>query len=87
MELVLTFSSTRGSIQAERLLLDGGVDARAMPLPSSIRAGCGIALRIAPEAFSAAERLLAPAVPVEGVYARAVVDGVAIYTPYERWTP
>lgn len=47
MSYILTFASTHGSILAEKTLLQAGYSVGVMPLPSGIKAGCGIALRVA----------------------------------------
>lgn len=46
MSYILTFANTHASIFAEKALLQAGYPVRVMPLPSSIKAGCGIALRV-----------------------------------------
>lgn len=43
---ILTFPSTHMAIYAEKALLQAGFSVGVMPLPSSIKAGCGIALRV-----------------------------------------
>lgn len=72
MELVLTFVNTSHSVKAEQALLAGGVETVVMPLPSAIRAGCGLCLQISSGNLARADALLAQAeVPVEGRYFRA----------------
>lgn len=46
MSYILTFASTHASIFAEKALLQAGYRVGVMPLPSSIKAGCGLALRV-----------------------------------------
>lgn len=71
MELVLTFAKTNYSIQGEQLLLDAGIPVKVMPLPSSIKAGCGLCLRIQPERWEEVRGILeGHHVPVEGVFER-----------------
>lgn len=43
---ILTFPNTHMAIYAEKVLLKAGFSVGVMPLPSSIKAGCGIALRV-----------------------------------------
>jgi len=43
---ILTFANTHAAIFAEKALLQAGYPVGVMPLPSSIKAGCGIALRV-----------------------------------------
>ena len=46
MEYILSFRNTDSAIRAERCLLGHGVDVGVLPLPSQIKAGCGICLRV-----------------------------------------
>ena len=46
MAYILTFANTHAAIFAEKALLQAGYPVGVMPLPSSIKAGCGIALRV-----------------------------------------
>ncbi len=46
--LIVTFSSTRDAIMAERTCLQNGLACQAIPLPREISAECGIALQINP---------------------------------------
>lgn len=47
MFYIITFPNTHMAILAEKSLLQGGFSVGVMPVPSSIKAGCGIALRVA----------------------------------------
>lgn len=47
MRYILTFANTHAAIFAEKALLQAGYSVGVMPLPSGIKAGCGIALRVA----------------------------------------
>ncbi|MDR3542119.1 MAG: DUF3343 domain-containing protein [Desulfosporosinus sp.] len=44
---ILTFTNTHAAIFAEKTLLQAEYSVGVMPLPSGIKAGCGIALRVA----------------------------------------
>lgn len=46
MSYILTFAGTHAAIFAEKALLQAGHAVGVMPLPSGIKAGCGIALRV-----------------------------------------
>lgn len=46
MAYILTFANTHAAIFAEKALLQAGYPAGVMPVPSGIKAGCGIALRV-----------------------------------------
>ena len=46
MEYIITFNTTNMAIKAERTLLEQKIDVSVMPLPSAIRAGCGISLKV-----------------------------------------
>ncbi|MCL2862363.1 MAG: DUF3343 domain-containing protein [Firmicutes bacterium] len=52
MEYILTFDSTNMAIKAERSLLEINQKVSVMPLPSQIKAGCGISLRIKNEGIT-----------------------------------
>jgi len=43
---ILTFANTHEAIFAEKALLQAGYQVGVMPIPSGIKAGCGIALRV-----------------------------------------
>lgn len=58
MEYVITFKNTNHAIKGERLLLDDNVKVNVMPLPSQIRAGCGICLRVSENDIPEAEQFL-----------------------------
>ncbi|KLU64515.1 hypothetical protein DEAC_c34580 [Desulfosporosinus acididurans] len=46
MSYILTFANTHAAIFAEKAFLQAGYSVGVMPLPSGIKAGCGIALRV-----------------------------------------
>lgn len=46
-EVIITFPNTHNAIAAERTLLKQHFAVKVMPLPASIKAGCGICLRVA----------------------------------------
>lgn len=58
-EIVITFDATTEAIRAEKLLVQAGLCPLVMPLPSQIKAGCGLCLRVRPEALQAARDALA----------------------------
>ena len=85
MEHILTFGSTSHSIRAEQLLLAAGLSVSVMPLPSAIRAGCGLCLRVAAAALPSARVALdAAGVPIEHIYLREPSGSGSIYTPYSE---
>jgi len=47
-EHIIVFYSTNVAIKAEQCLLKQGIKVSVMPLPSQIKAGCGICLRVSP---------------------------------------
>lgn len=57
-EIIFTFSSTHTVIAAESALLKEGVPVKVRPLPSAIRAGCGLTLCVSLEEFSRARSVL-----------------------------
>jgi len=52
MEYVIVFQNTNHAIKSETLLLDACIPAKVMPLPSQIREGCGICLRLEKESLT-----------------------------------
>ena len=58
MEMIYTFNSTHAAISAERLLSNEKIPIKVMPVPSSIKAGCGLCLRIPPDLCNETEQLL-----------------------------
>jgi len=59
MEYLIVFKNTNHAIKAENTLLKGGVAAGVTPLPTQIRAGCGISLRVNGDRLKEALGLLA----------------------------
>ncbi len=81
MDYVFTFDSTHHAIRAEGLLLSRGVDARVMPLPSAIRAGCGLCLRVSTaEAGRAMGLLTSGGIALGDIYESENVTGSCKYT-------
>jgi len=60
-EFVIAFNSTNIAIKAESSLLEHGIHVTVMPLPSQIKAGCGICLRARFDNLSPALDVLAEA--------------------------
>lgn len=61
MEYLVSFARTNDAIRGEGLLLQAGLSVRVMPLPSRIKAGCGLSFRIRPHEFQEAVRILTEA--------------------------
>ena len=71
MEYILTFETTNHAILAEHCLVAQGIAVRIMPLPGSVRAGCGICLRLAPVTLQDAEKALQQEqIPYGAIYQR-----------------
>ena len=65
-------------------MLDANIPVKVMNIPSSIKAGCGISLRLAPPDFArAAELLRDKNLASSGYYQRVVENGKSQYTPYK----
>lgn len=87
MEVLLSFERTNDAIQAEQLLLNTQLDVQVMNLPSSIRAGCGICLRIKPGNVAAACSTLAlRGIAPAGLYTRRTEQGKSVYAPFDSST-
>lgn len=79
MEIVYTFPSTHAVIAAEQNVLSAKIKAKVRPIPTVIRAGCGLMLCISLDDKARADKILADKnIPVDGVY--SIQDGQ--YIPY-----
>ena len=56
---IITFISANHAIKGEKVLLEAGIEVAVMPLPTQIKAGCGICLRVEDGEEVSAIRLLA----------------------------
>ena len=73
-EAVFAFETTLDAIRAEQLLQRQGFAPRVMPMPSSIKAGCGLCVRVDESAAKDAVCALAQAgLAHSGVFTRWVV--------------
>lgn len=80
-EIVFAFAGTNHAIQAENILLSAGLPVRVMPLPSAIKAGCGICLRLSlPYSAKAKEELNKHDIPVQTTFYRTEKNGISHYT-------
>ena len=81
MEYIFAFKNTNRAISAEQRLLECGIRVGVLPLPSQVRAGCGICLRVNPDGVRAAFAALAD-IPADemDVYIRQKENGFFIYT-------
>lgn len=83
MEILFAFNKTSVAIGAEQALLQAAVEVRVMSLPSAIRAGCGICLRVSPPWLDEARVVLAAAqISDYSLYTRTEQPGV--YLPYNE---
>ena len=79
MEIVFTFPSTHAVIVAEQSVLSAKIKAKVRPIPTVIRAGCGLMLCVDSNEKSNVEKILADKnIPTDGVY--SVQDGK--YIPF-----
>lgn len=65
---LITFASTQGAMMAQRAL-NGVCPYVVMPVPRTISTGCGIALRLPPEALAEARSVLSGTSLPQGTYA------------------
>lgn len=69
LRLIATFPTTTAAMMMERRCREAGLPGRAIPVPRSISASCGMAWCAAPEDRAVLEGLtVAQAIPVEGWY-------------------
>lgn len=84
MEYILTFRNTNFAIKAEQCLLAQTLHVSVLPLPSQIRAGCGICLRIQPDEIRPALKALAQSnIDEIDLYSRETENEKMIYTKVE----
>lgn len=85
MEILFAFENTTDAITAEQVLLSGGLPVTVMPLPGSIRAGCGICLRLPSAQISSARAALAAKnIHQYRLYTRTTSGGGSQYAPYQE---
>jgi hypothetical protein len=72
-ELIIAFHNTHEAIMGERKLLDGGIPVQVMPMPKPIGPGCGMCLRVPPDAIEKARFLLGET--IANIYQRAGESG------------
>ena len=84
MEFLIAFASTSSAIKAEQSLVDHQLQVTVVPLPSQIRAGCGICLRVktddVPLALSVLEQQNIREI---SLYSRIKEAGTYSYTAHE----
>jgi len=81
MEYIITFNNTNSAIKAEQLLLAENLHVGVMPLPSQIRAGCGICLRLTSEEIGVALRILDKnSIRETDLFSRTAFDNNFIYS-------
>lgn len=74
--IVMSFKSTHDAIKAETLVKRNNVDARLIPLPPEVSAGCGLALRLKEEDKNRVIKILEESlVTPDGVYEMTKEDG------------
>ena len=84
----MTFDQTTEAIRAEKLLAEAGLCPLVMPLPSQIRAGCGLCLRVKPQARELARATLASyGVRCAGWFLRRPGDRGSLYEPLKEEEP
>lgn len=82
-ELLLAFPSTSCAILAEKLLLSQNLLVTVMPLPASIKAGCGICLRLPPEELALATDTLDEQKDCfYSIYKKTAQNGSFVYTVF-----
>lgn len=83
---VVAFSNTRAALQGQQTLEQAGVKAFMMPTPREITAGCGLSLRLPPEAWvDARQALNLSDIPADGwrSYRMENNEQVRVVTPIE----
>ena len=71
--LVITFHTTAAAMAMERLCRERGLPGRLIPVPGSLRAGCGLCWRSPVESRAALEALVTEErLAVDGIYVRTM---------------
>ena len=71
--LLLTFTATAAAMAMERLCRERGLPGRLIPVPGSLRAGCGLCWRAPAESREALEQLVTEEhLAVDGIYLRTM---------------
>jgi len=79
-EAIICFENVSKAIMAEQMLTEKKVPVKVMPMPSSIRAGCGFCLRFLPKDIrEAAAFLWEQSFTGIEAYMREETDGAASY--------
>lgn len=85
MEAVITFRATRDAINGERAVLEAGLAAKVMALPSALGAGCGLCLRLkAGELELGSQALASAGIEPEGLYYKYKEEGRTVYRPVHK---
>jgi len=81
MEYIITFKNTNSAIKAEQCLMENKLQVGVAPLPSQIKAGCGICLRVKYYEIKQALKILEDK-DIEGIglFFRRTVNGSFFYT-------
>jgi len=82
-EAVLVFAGAGESILAERLLLGAGLAVKVMPVPGSIRSGCGLCLRLPTAESGKAREVLAGSGIFPQLYGRNLENGKSTFSEME----
>ena len=81
MEYIITFKNTNFAIKSEQYLLEAKLRVAVMPLPSQIKDGCGICLRISAEEIGLARQIIADKnIGAMVLYSRVTLNGKYIYS-------
>lgn len=71
--LLLTFAATTAAMVMERLCRERGLTGRLIPVPGSLRSGCGLCWRAPVESRVALEALVTEErLAVDGIYVRTM---------------
>lgn len=81
MEYIITFKNTNSAIKAEKCLLEQKIQVSVLPLPSQVKAGCGICLRVNTDELSKSIKALEDNdISDIGLFTRTTKDGQITFT-------
>lgn len=82
--MLASFDTTHDAIRAEQASDTAGIKARLIPTPETVKSGCGLSLRMAPEVAAEIARILEKeAVTVSHWTLSATIDGVRQFIAQE----
>lgn len=88
MDYIITFQNTNHAIKGENYLLAENIGVSVLPLPSEIKKGCGICLKVNQKDLNTVMFILnEKAIPGIVMYVKDTCDGETNYHEFKGWSP